>query len=97
MGTEFLGDNRPPHEFGDGEEFKQLCLRGDESVAGIGMDAVEEVRLLVVVVRENNVVNHSLENLKGDVRLGVKGGCGELTACSCSGLFSTDSVSRTCR
>lgn len=39
--AEFFGDNRPPHEFGNSEEFKELGFRRNESVAGIGMNAVE--------------------------------------------------------
>lgn len=76
VGTEFFGDDGPPHEFGNGEKFEELGLRGDESVAGIGMDAVEEVGLLVVIRRKNDIVNYSLENLRGYVRVGFKGWCG---------------------
>lgn len=74
--TEFFGDDGPPHEFGYGEEFEELGLWGNESVAGISMDAVEEVGLLVVVRRKNDIVNYSLENLGGDVKVGFKGWCG---------------------
>ena len=74
--AELFGDDGPPHEFGNSEEFEELSFGGDESVAGIGMDAVEEVGLFVVVRRENDVVNHSLENLEVDVGLAFKGWCG---------------------
>lgn len=49
--TEFFGDDGPAHEFGDGEEFEKLGFQGDEAVAGIGMYAMEKIRLLVVVGR----------------------------------------------
>ena len=65
MGTEFLGDDGPPHEFGDGEEFEELGFWRDEGVAGVGVDAVEEVGLFVVVGGEDHIVDYSLENLDG--------------------------------
>ena len=43
MGSEALGDHRPAHELGDGEGLEEFFLFGNEGVAGIGVDAVEEV------------------------------------------------------
>ena len=63
VGAKFLGDNGPAHEFGDGEEFEELGFGRDEGIAGVGMDAVEEVRLLVVVGGEDDVKDYSLEDL----------------------------------
>ena len=65
VGAEFLGDDGPAHEFGDGEEFEELGFRGDEAVAGVGVDAVQEVGLFVVVGGEDDVVDDSLEDLGG--------------------------------
>ena len=46
-----------------GEEFEELGFNRDLSVAGVGLDAVEEVGLLVVVRSEDNVVDDALEGL----------------------------------
>lgn len=98
MGAEAFGDYRPAHEFGDGEGFEQLLLVGDERVAGVGVDAVEKVGLLVVVRCEENVIDDSLEDLEVlSHRSTMYRAMGWLTACSCSGFSSTDSVSKTCR
>lgn len=64
MGTEFFGNNGPTHEFGNGEEFQELLFERDEGVAGIGIDALEEVGLFVIVGGEDYIVNNSLENLR---------------------------------
>ena len=64
VGAEALRDDGPAHQFGDGEGFEQLLLVGDEGVARVGMDAVEEVGLLVVVGGEEDVVDDSLEDLE---------------------------------
>lgn len=64
MGAEALGDDGPAHEFGDGEGFEELLLVGDEGVAGVGVYAVEEVGLFVVVRGEEDVIDDSLEDLK---------------------------------
>jgi len=61
--TVFLGDNGPAHKFGDGEEFEEGGFGGDEGVAAVEVDAVEEVGLFVVVGGENDVVDYSLEYL----------------------------------
>ena len=98
MGPKTLGNDGPAHEFRDGEGFEQLLLVGDEGVTGIGVDAMEKVGLLIVVRGEENIIDDSLEDLEV-----VRGRNREeramswLTACSCSGFSSTDSVSRTCR
>ena len=60
--AEALGDDRPAHEFGDGEEFQQLGFVGNLGVAGVGVDAVQEVGLLVVVRGEEDVVDDALED-----------------------------------
>ena len=64
MGPEALGDDGPAHEFGDGEGLEEFFLFGDFGVAGVGVDAVEEVGLFVVVGGEEDVVDYSLEDLK---------------------------------
>ena len=98
MGAEALGNHGPAHEFGDGEGLEQLLLVGDERVARVGVYAVEKVGLLVIVRCEKNVVDYSLEHLELVSRKNTKKrAMGWLTACSCSGFSSTDSVSRTCR
>ena len=63
VGAELLGHDGPAHEFGDREEFEEAGFGGDEGVAGIGVDAVEEVGLLVVVGGEEDVVYDSLKSL----------------------------------
>ena len=64
MGAKALGNNGPAHQFGDGEGFQKLLLIRDEGVAGIGVDAVEEIGLFIVVGSEEDVVYHSLEDLR---------------------------------
>ena len=98
VGAEALGDDGPTHELGDREGFEQLLLIGDEGVAGVGVYAMEEVGLLVVVGSEEDVVDDSLEDLEVvSCRKGKERARGWFTACNCSGFSSTDSVSRTCR
>lgn len=63
VGAKFLGDDGPTHEFGDCEKFEELGFGGDEGVAGVGVDAVEEVGLFVVVGRKDDVEDYSLEDL----------------------------------
>ena len=63
MGAKALGNNGPAHQFRDGEGFQKLLLVRDERVAGIGVDAVEEVGLFIVMGSEEDVVDHSLEDL----------------------------------
>ena len=43
MGPEALRDHGPAHELGDGEGLEEFFLFGNEGIAGIGVDAVEEV------------------------------------------------------
>ena len=62
--AEALGDDGPAHELGDGEGFEEFFLFGDLGVAGVGVDAVEEVGLFVVVGGEEDVEDDSLENLE---------------------------------
>ena len=64
MGAKALGDNGPAHQFRDGEGFQKLLLVRDKGVAGIGVDAVEEIGLFIVVGSEEYVVDHSLEDLR---------------------------------
>ena len=99
VGAEFFSDDGPAHEFGDGEEFEELLFGGSEGVAGVGVNAVEEVGLFVVVGGKDDVVSNSLEDLDALVRWGCdgEGKRRRRTAWSCSGLSSTDSVSRTWR
>ena len=59
-----LVDHGPAHEFGYSEEFEECCFGGDEGVAAIEVDAVEEVGLFVVVRGEDDVVDYSLEDLR---------------------------------
>ena len=49
MRTELLGDDRPAHQFGDGKEFEEGGLGRDQVIAGVDVDAVEKVGLLIVV------------------------------------------------
>ena len=70
MGAEALGDDGPAHQLGDGEGFEQLLLVGDEGVARIGVDAVEEVGLFVVVRGEEDVIDDPLEDLE-DVKMQI--------------------------
>lgn len=56
------GDDGPAHEFGDGELFEEALLLGDKGVAAVGVDAVQEVGLLVVVGGEDDVVDDALED-----------------------------------
>ena len=62
--AEFLRHDRPAHEFGDGEEFEELGFGGNEAVAAVGLDAVEEIGLFVIVGGEDAVVAHPLEDLR---------------------------------
>ena len=64
VGAEAVGNDWPAHEFRDGESFEQLLLVGDEGVAGVGVYAMEEVRLLVVVGSKQDVVDDSLKDLE---------------------------------
>ena len=58
-----LGNDGPSHELRNGECFEELLLIRDERVAGVGVDAVEEIGLFVVVGGEEDVVDYSLEDL----------------------------------
>lgn len=62
VGTVGFGDDGPAHEFGDGELFEETLFFGDEDIARVGVDPVEEVGLFVVVGGENDVVDYSLED-----------------------------------
>ena len=53
----------PSHEFVDGKQLEQLRIEGDLGVAGVFVDAVQEIRLLVVIRREDNIVDDSLQAL----------------------------------
>ena len=64
MGAKALGNNGPAHQFRDGEGFQKLLLVRNKGVAGIGVDAVEEIGLFIVVGSEEDVVDHSLEDLR---------------------------------
>ena len=64
MRAKALGNNGPAHQFRDGEGFQKLLLIRDEGVAGIGVDAVEEIGLFIVVGSQEDVVDHSLEDLR---------------------------------
>lgn len=63
MCAKALGNDGPAHEFRDGEGSEELLLVGDEGVAGVGVDAVEEVGLFVVVGGEEDIIDDSLEDL----------------------------------
>ncbi len=64
MRTEGFRDDGPAHEFGDCEQFEQAGFGGDEGVASVEVDAVEEVRGLVCVGGEKDVVDDALEDLE---------------------------------
>ncbi len=59
-----FGHEGPAHEFGACEEFEERSFLRDKGVAAIGIDAVEEVGLLVVVGREDDVEDYALEDLE---------------------------------
>ena len=79
VGAEAFRDDGPSHEFGNGEQFEEGGVRREEAVAGVGMDAVEEVGLLVVVRGEDYVVNYTLEDLKREISWVLDVICGEGT------------------
>ncbi len=58
-----FGNKGPAHEFGTCEEFEEGSFFRDQGVAGIGIDAVEEVGLLVVVGRKDDIEDYALEDL----------------------------------
>ncbi len=97
MGPELLGNNRPSHKFGDGEEFQQLGFKRDQAVAVVAVYAMQKIGLFVVVRREDDIINYSLKGLMDVSHTRTEGISKDLTARNCSGLSSTDSVSRTCR
>ena len=98
MSAKSLGNDGPSHEFRNGEGFEELLLVGDEGVTGVGVYAMEKSGLLVIVRGEENVIDDSLQNLEViSCRITKERALGWLTACSCSGFSSTDSVSKTCR
>ena len=79
--AETLGDDGPAHEFRDGEGFEEGLFFGDEGVAGVGVDAVEEVGLFVVVGGEEDEEDYSLEDLRAVRRFFLSNegsGCGLL-------------------
>ena len=43
MGPEALGDHGPSHELGNGKGLEEFFFFGNEGIAGIGVDAMEEV------------------------------------------------------
>jgi hypothetical protein len=49
MRAEELSYFGPPHEFMDSEELKELGIEGDLGVAGIFVDPMQEIGLLIVV------------------------------------------------
>ena len=63
MGAKGFCNDRPPHEFGDGEELEEAGFSWDKVVTIIGVDAMKEVRLFIVMGRKENVVDGSLEDL----------------------------------
>jgi hypothetical protein len=81
--TETFRDNRPSHELRDSKGLKEFLFFGDKRVSGIGVDAMEEVGLFVVMRGEEDIVDDSLKDL--EIISGVD--CGGLAA----GL-STDCV-----
>lgn len=64
MATEFLGNDGPPHKFGNGEEFQKLGFWGGKGISSVGVDTMEKVGLLIVIWREYNIVNNPLKDLK---------------------------------
>ena len=59
----------PAHQLVDGEELEELGLDRNLSVAGVRLNAVKKVGLLIVVRSEDNVVNDALESLDKSVIL----------------------------
>lgn len=64
VAAEVFGNDRPPHEFGNGKELQKLCFRRGERIPGIGVNTVEKIGLFVVIWRENNVIDNPLKDLK---------------------------------
>jgi hypothetical protein len=100
MRSEYAGDFRPAHELVDSEEAEKLGVLGHQGVAGVLVNAVEQVVLLVVVWGENDEVDDPLENLGiwlERKRQLCRDEADRHTKRNCSGLFSIASVSSTCR
>lgn len=63
MGAERLGNLGPAHQLVNGEEFEQFRIQLYLAVAGVSVDTVKKVMLLVVVGRKDDKVDDSLKNL----------------------------------
>ena len=63
-----FGDEGPAHEFWHCEKLEEGGFFGDEGVAGVGVDAVEEIGLFVVVRGENYIEDYALEGLEAENR-----------------------------
>lgn len=64
VGTKYSRDLRPSHKLVDGEQLQELGVEGYLRVAGIFVDSVEEVRLLIIVRGQDYIVDDSLKNLR---------------------------------
>lgn len=58
-----MGDVGPVHDLMGGEEAEELLFAREFGVAGVGLDAMEEVGLFVVVGGEEDVPGDALECL----------------------------------
>jgi hypothetical protein len=59
--AELLGDHGPAHQLGDGKELHQTGFLGDLRQSRVLLDAVQEIRLLIIVRGKNNIVDNAGE------------------------------------
>lgn len=63
VGPKLFGNDWPAHKFGDREEFQKLRFKGNKAVAGVDVYAMEKIGLLVVIRRQDDVIDDSLKSL----------------------------------
>ncbi len=64
MFSEILRYDRPPHYLVDGKEFEKLGFEGYLGVAGVFLNAVEEIGLFIIEGGEDGVEDDSLQYLE---------------------------------
>lgn len=64
MGAKSLSNLWPSHQLVDSKESEKLSLRGDFCIAGVLVNSVEEIVLLVVVGGEDDKVDDALQDLE---------------------------------
>lgn len=100
--AELLGHHGPAHQLVDRKQLDEAGFDGDSRQSGVLLHAVQEIRLFVVVGGKNNVIDNPGKDLSSHPSASSPPVIPivreeEHTARSCSGLFSTDSVSSTSR